>query len=240
MGAPFVTSAGAPEPSAATLIEGGLAQGVAGGGLYGYYSTVVNVYAEVDAYHSAPLGVSLPLDASTGATGVIDGFMPYWRLSVDKAFGSSSLMLGTFGLHGTLLPGGATPLQAPGDRYTDVAADAQYQYIGDAHIVTGTLAYIHEALSLDASDPGHSAELHSVKGSVSYVFQRAVGARATFQTMRGSDPAARATALTGEVFATPWLNTRLGVEYTSYFDFDGDAANAHAKDTLYGYLWFAF
>ncbi len=188
--------------------------------------------------------------------------MPYWRLAVEKAHGNHTLMLGTFGLNGSVMPGGtytdpntgleAThPLVKPGDHYTDVAADAQYQYIGEKHIITGTLTYIHEGLSLDAThafgnSDNPSLELHSFKGSLSYIYQRTIGARATFQTMRGSGDSTywgsgpRATTFTGEVFATPWLNTKLGVQYTAYADFDGDSANAGDNNTVYAYLWLAF
>jgi hypothetical protein len=264
-GAPFTSSASAPAPSAATLIEGGLAQGVVAGGLYAYYNGPVNVYAEVDGYRSSPLGVSLPLDASTGATKVIDGLMPYWRLAVEKAVGNHTLMVGTFGLAGALQPGGTQadntprPLTGPGDRYTDIGADAQYQYIGEDHILTGTLTYIHEGLSLDASQPAGLADnaandLHSFKASVSYIYTRTIGARATFATMRGSGDATlyggqgpRATALTGELFYTPWYNTKIGLMYTGYLDFNGAATNydgagrsAADNNTLYAYLWLVF
>ncbi len=268
-GVPFTSSASAPTPSTATLIEGGLAQGVVGGGVFAYYNGIVDVYAEVDGYRSSPLGVSLPLDASTGATGVVDGFMPYWRLAVEKAKGNHTLMVGTFGLNGSLMPGGqttdssgntvTTPLLKPGNHYTDVAADAQYQYIGETHIITGTLTYIHEGLSLDATHPAGGSdnatnELHSFKGSLSYIYSRTIGARATFSTMRGSGDATfyggqgpRATSLTGEVFATPWYNTKLGLMYTNYLDFngastnyDGSGRNASDNNTVYAYLWLAF
>jgi hypothetical protein len=258
-GVPFTASGSAPSPSAATLIEGGLAQGVVGGGAFAYYNGIVDVYAEVDAYRSSPLGVSLPLDASTGATGVVDGFMPYWRLAVEKAYGNSTLMVGTFGLNGALLPGGGGPLLKPGNHFTDVAADAQYQYIGEKHILTATLTYIHENQSLDATHPAGgsdnaSLELHSFKGSVSYIYNRLIGARATFQSMRGTGDATfyggqgpRSTAFTGEIFHTPWYNTRLGLQYTSYLDFngastnyDGAGRNASDNNTLYAYLWLSF
>lgn len=271
-GAPFASSGSAPSPSAATLIEGGMGQSVLAGGLYAYYNGVVDVYAEVDGYRASPLGVSLPLDASTGATRVVDGFMPYWRLAVEKAHGNHNLMVGTFGLSGGLHPGGTItdatatpptetprPLTGPTDQYTDLGADAQYQYLGDTHIITGTLTYIHESSSLNASQPAGLADnlsndLHSFKGSASYIYDRMIGTRVTFSTMRGSADATnygtlgpRATSLTGELFYTPWYNTKLGVQYSSYFDFDGASTNydgsgrnASDNNTLYAYLWLAF
>ena len=81
-----------------------------------------------------------------------------------------------------------------------------------------------------------------------------IGGRATFATMRGSGDSTwyagqgpRSTTVIGEVFATPWYNTRLGVMYTHYAEFNGASANydgagrsASDNGTLYGYLWLAF
>ena len=269
-GVPFTSSASAPTPGAGTLIEGKLAQSVAGGGIYGFWNGMV--YAEFNVYRSAPLGVKLPLDGTTGATNVIDTVMPYWRVAVEKGFGNHSISVGTFGLHGVLLPGSqytdnstdppttaTMPLTPPGDAYTDVAFDAQYQYIGEKHIITGTLTYIHESQKLDATNAVGLAdnatnELHSFKASASYIYDRLVGGRLTFNSMRGSSDATwyggqgpRSTWLTAEVFTTPWQNAKIGLQYVGYLDFngaatnyDGNGRNAAHNNTVYGYVWVAF
>lgn len=121
------------------------------------------------------------------------------------------------------------------------------------------MTYIHESQSLLATNAfGNSDrvenELHSFKASAHYIYDRAVGGRLTFATMRGSsDPTLyegtgpRATSLSAEVFAMPWQNTKLGVQYLGYLDFDGatlnydgDGRNAAHNNTLYAYLWVAF
>jgi hypothetical protein len=269
-GVPFTASASAPTPAAGTLIEGALAQSVIGGGLYAYYNNLI--YAEFDVYRSAPLGVTLPLDSSTGATAVIDTVMPYWRLAFEKVLGNHSISVGTFGLTGALLPGGtvtdtstdpptvtARPLTRPGDHYTDIALDAQYQYIGTRHIITAVATYIHETRFLEATNAFGGSdnllnELHSVKLSGSYIWDRHIGTRVTFAAMRGSSDSTlyggqgpSATALHGELFFTPWYNVKLGLMYTAYLDFngaainyDGNGRNAAANNTTYAYLWLGF
>lgn len=269
-GVPFIASASAPTPATRTLIEGRMAQSVAGAGIYGFWNSMI--YAEFNVYRSAPLGVALPLDATTGATNVIQTVMPYWRVAVEKTFGDNSISLGTFGIHGALLPGGtyidnssgmpvtAThPLTAPGDAYTDVAVDSQFQHIGAKHIISAVVTYIHESQSLAATNAfGNSDnvenELHSFKASGSYIYDRLVGARVTFSTMRGSSDATlyggqgpRSTSLSGEVFTTPWQNAKIGLQYVSYLDFNGAAVNydgsgrdAAHNNTLYAYVWLAF
>jgi len=74
---PYGSSAAAPTPAAATLVDGTLAQQVAGLTAYAMWND--RVYGEVGAYRSAPLGVQRPLDAT--ATGVIQGAAPYWRVA---------------------------------------------------------------------------------------------------------------------------------------------------------------
>jgi hypothetical protein len=269
-GMPYVGSASAPTPSASTLIEGKLAQSVAGGGLYAFFNGWI--YAEFDLYKSAPLGVSIPYDASTGATNIIDGALAYWRLAGEKEFGNHSISVGTFGLHGSLMPGGTYvdnsgespvtlthPLVPPGDQYTDVAFDMQYQYIGEDHIFSVIASYIFERQLLTATHEFGNSDnlenkLHSFKASASYIYSRTVGARVTFATMRGTGDdtlyggtGPRATTLSGELFYTPWHNVKIGAAYTGYLDFNGmNGGNgggpntAGNNNTIYAYAWLAF
>src|SRR3989475_2672205 len=76
-GFPYGSSAVAPTPGAATLIDGTLGQQVAG--LTAYTMWNDRVYGAFRAYRSAPLGVQRPLNDS--ATGVISGAAPYWRVA---------------------------------------------------------------------------------------------------------------------------------------------------------------
>lgn len=268
--APYApSSASAPTPATATAIEGKFRESSMGLGLYAFWDGLL--YGEFAVYRSAPR-LKLPLSAAGGATNIIEGVVPYWRVAVEKGFGSHSLSAGTFGLTGTVLPGGTSidtstdppstivhELTLPGDRFTDIGFDTQYQYIGTTHIMSATASYIYESQTLAATHSfGKSDrpanELHSFRASAGYTYDRILGARATFNTMRGSSDATlyggggpRATTLSGELFAMPWQNLRLGLTYTQYLDFDGAARNydgrgrnASDNNTLYAYAWLVF
>src|SRR2546430_8781098 len=90
-GFPYGSSAVAPAPGAATLIDGTLGQQVAG--LTAYTMWNDRVYGEFGAYRSAPLGIQRPLDSM--ATGVIHGAAPYWRGAVPHGWGRNYLSLRT-------------------------------------------------------------------------------------------------------------------------------------------------
>ena len=99
-------------------IDEGLAQNVLG---LGGYAMVGNlVYGEVSVYRSALQGAAAP----TSETGAIDGVAPYWRLAFQKEWEHRYLMIGTFGLHGSLFP---DVLRGPTNTYTDMGADAQFE-----------------------------------------------------------------------------------------------------------------
>ena len=99
-GFPFVSTGVAPSPAAATLLDGTLAQQVAGLGAYGYWNDLV--YAEVTLYRSSQVGGNQPPTSPTpGANGsadsnIIDGVAPYWRFSVEKNWNSHALEVGTY------------------------------------------------------------------------------------------------------------------------------------------------
>ncbi len=260
--APFTSSGSAPGPAASTLLEGRLAQRVAGAGAYLWFNNAL--YLEVDLYRSAPVGVPRPLDSVTGATNVIGGVAPYWRAAYEFGFDKHSLSVGTFGLAASLLPGGGktgawNALSGDTDSYTDLAFDAQYQYLGEKHIASAVVTYIHESQTLTASKALRLADnatndLHSLRLTGSYLYDRFVGGRLSFATVRGSAdetfygaPGAKATSLTAEAWVQPWQNARFGVNYVHYLDFDGGSTNydgdgrdAADNSTLFAYVWIAY
>src|SRR3989449_1934237 len=97
---PYGSSAAAPTPAAATLVDGTLAQQVAGLTAYAMWND--RVYGEVGAYRSAPLGVQRPLDAT--ATGVIQGAAPYWRVAFPHVWGPDYLSGGGYRMGGGGFP----------------------------------------------------------------------------------------------------------------------------------------
>src|SRR5213076_732012 len=120
-GFPYGSSAVAPTPGAATLVDGTLGQQVAG--LTGYTMWNDRVYGEFGAYRSAPLGIQRPLDST--ATGVIKGAAPYWRVAFPNVWGQNYLSIGTYGIAASVFPAGVA---GPTNRFTDIAVDLAYMH----------------------------------------------------------------------------------------------------------------
>jgi hypothetical protein len=263
-GFPYNQSALAPAPMAATLIDGGLGQRVAGGGPYIMWNDLV--YAEFDLYRG--LGYDV-----LNATGIVpvagtdktQGAIPYWRLAVQQDLGHHYIQVGTYGLSASVLPGG---VDVPGaaDWFTDTALDANYQFVFNPKNVTSDMisahaTLIHESASLKASEvtvgaaPSHG--LDTFRADVSY----SIGATVTpslqyFQTNGTNDAAywgtpngsPNSSGMVMEIAYVPWGkpdsliswgNVRFAVQYVTYFRFDGATHNAAANNTLYISVWAA-
>ncbi len=103
-GYPFASSGVAPTPAAAPLVDGSLAQNVAGLGTYALWAD--HVYGELTVYRSAPQGGAHPPDASSEL--ITKGVVPYWRFAYQRTFGTQYLEVGTYGLAARLYPTGVT------------------------------------------------------------------------------------------------------------------------------------
>jgi hypothetical protein len=260
-GYPFMSSPSAPTPMAATVIDGGLSQQVAGLGAYGFWNNLI--YAEFTAYARAPQGVAYPLDSTV--TGVLNGFTPYWRLAVQHAWTNDYLEVGTFGMQSHLLP---TGFSGPANTYTDVALDAQYEHKMGSGVLIGRATWIHESQSLDASYASGNAStasntLQSWKVNASYDPSTTLGfTLGVFGTTGTTDPllypagdvygsgtgSPNSSGFIGEFNFNPWQNTRLAIQYTGYSKFNGGTSGydgtttrtAQNNNTTYIYLWVAF
>jgi hypothetical protein len=257
-GFPFIGSEGAPGGAASTLIDGGLSQNVLG--LGGYAMVGKLVYGELSAYRSAFQGAAAP----SSATGAIHGVAPYWRLALQKEWEHQYAMVGTFGLHTSLFP---DVLTGPRDTYADVGVDAQFESKAGTGNVVVRGSWIHENQTLDATFAGGGSE--SIKNSLkvlrlnaSYYPRQWLGVTGGYFDTRGSSDAGlyapdpvdgsangnpKTNGLVGEVDLNPWENTRIGVQYTAYSnfnggktDYDGSGRNASGNNTLYAFTWLAF
>lgn len=262
-GFPYAASGVAPTPAAATLLDGGLAQNAAGLGAYVFWNNAV--YGELSFYRSAKLGGQHPLDSAQ--SNVIQNVAPYWRLAWQRGWGEQNLEIGTYGMSADLYPGGGTPLQGATNRYTDIALDSQYQYIGDRNLFSAQAIWIHEKQHWDAAyaagaAANPSATLDTFRLNGTYYRDRRLGmSLGYFSTSGSSDPGLYVPApVTGsrvgspnsageivELNFLPWLNTKLALQYTVYNKFngagsnyDGSGRNASDNDTLYLLTWFAF
>ena len=257
-GFPFIGSEGAPGGAASTLIDGGLSQNVLG--LGGYTMVAKLVYAELSVYRSAFQGAAAP----SSTTGAIHGVAPYWRLALQKEWEHQYLMVGTFGLHTSLFP---DVLTGPRNTYSDVGADAQFESKAGSGNVVVRGAWIHERQTLDATvAAGGSANatntLKVLRLNASYYPRQWLGVSGGYFDTRGSTDAGlyapdpvdgsasgspKTNGFVGEVDFNPWENTRLGMQYTAYSnfnggktDYDGSGRDAAGNNTLYAFAWLAF
>jgi hypothetical protein len=264
---PYISSTLAPAPANSTLIEGGFAQKVLGLGAYGFLDD--KFYLEFSGYRTLSQNTELALGVDTTGGNAIDGVAPYWRAAYERTFGKNTFELGTFGLHADVVP-----LRIPGagtDSVTDLGVDTQYQYIGQNGELTARISWIHEDHGLQASQALGLAdnsrdELRSLNGSVSYIFGDTWSVTADRFILTGSsDPTFFGTVngrpdssgwiaeiaylpfMHGGPAFWPWLNARIGLQYTFYDKFDGAAGNidgmgrsARNNNTVFIYAWLMF
>ena len=262
---PFILTNVGVSRIASAQIDGQLAQSSAG--LGGYVWAYNHLYLEFSLYHSAITGTSNtytggpgPLDSTFGTR--IDGAAPYWRAAWEQDWNRNSLMFGTYGMQANTHPSGVA-FQGPTDSFTDVAIDSQYQYIGDNNIFSAYATWIHEDRTFNAiaaSQPNNN--LNTVRVTGSYFYNRKLGGSLQYFSTTGSSDALLygAGTVTGsangspdtqgivaELDYLPWLNTKLGVQYTAYTKFngaatnyDGSGRNASDNNTLYVFVWTAF
>ena len=250
---PFLAASDAlaPVPSAGTMIEGTFEGRVAGTGVYLLAND--KFYLEGTAYGTFDTKTleALGLDPTDPASR-FDGLAPYWRAAYENDWGNYSLMFGTFGMFANVAPIGNQ--SAPTDKITDVGGDAQLQYIGEVHALTGRISYIFEHQKLDGSQPlglsSHSSDnLNSFKVSGSYVYDGTVSFTAGYFNIWGdADPLLFPDSLSptnlgspnsnGWIFDVawlpwsnggpsiyPWFNARIGVSFTLYNQFNGASSN---------------
>ena len=263
---PFLSSPAMLTPAAGPRISGPMAQNVAGISAYAFVNQ--SIYAELGVYRSALQGASVAQNGNT-TNDIITGVAPYWRFANEPDWGQNSWELGTFGLdaslHNPTGPAGSAVSQSlqlgPTDRFLDAGLDTQYQYIDDENQITVTGSALHEDERLDASNLfGFSVNptnhLNSENLVASYFWHRRIGGNIGFYNLSGSGDGTYFGTANGrpdsswgqvEVDYVPWLNVKLGLQYTAYAKFngatsnyDGNGRNAADNNFVYGYLWIAY
>jgi hypothetical protein len=273
-GYPFLTSPVTPGSNAGTLIDGALAQTSAGAGVYVWIDN--HLYLEIAAYRSAKTNFAgNPNDSLSGGL-TINGTAPYWRLGWEQDWSRNSLFVGTYGIHARthLADNPAGPpgfgLHSPTDGTTDIAFDAQYQWIGEDNIFSVFATWIHENTS--QGNPVFAANasnhLDTRRLTANYFYKRRYGGSIQYFATTGSsdatlypagDPATTRDGsgsrnnnphTEGGIFEfdyLPWLNTKIGLQYIMFTKFNGNATNydgfgrnASDNNTLFLFLWTAF
>lgn len=267
-GFPFASSSVATTPAATTLIQGGLAQQVAGLTAYSLWNKTM--YVELGGYRTANGALSaLRAGIDRDSAAVLRGTAPYWRVALQHEWGDGrhSAMIGAYGLTTNKFPDPSHP-SGPADRFRDAAIDAQYQYITDTHRFSAQLNYIDERQRLDGSfaaggSSNPSDRLRSLNSKLTYYYKLKYGLSLGYQRSTGDSDAglyATGAAVTGsrngspnssayilELNWLPWRDRRFSLQYTGYqkfngasTDYDGFGRNARDNNTLFLLAWFAF
>ncbi len=261
-GFPWISSDSAPSPIASTLIDGGLAQDVAGVGVYGMYDN--HLYLDLTAYRSFHVGGVEPPDG-VGFGINLQGVAPYARLAWQQQFGANTMLeVGGYGMYARSYP---NAISGPRDIYRDIAADFTLdQQLGANQLsVYGTA--IHERSDLNASLLAGAAglsrhQLNTARMNATYhLGDRYALTGGVFANSGTSDstlfaPAAVSGSASGSPQSNgyilqagywPWQNINFTLQYTGYWKFngastnyDGAGRNAADNNTVYLAAWFIF
>jgi hypothetical protein len=266
-GFPWVGSSSAPTPTAAAIINGTLAQDVAGIGGYAMFDN--HLYVAGTLYRSQHIGAPQP-NTGEGFTYNIRGTAPYWRVAWQETSKNNNLMVGAYGMHAKSSPNAITGFGGDFDSFTDWAADFQYdrtipQFGGDVLSIRGT--YIRENSSLHATLNNDGASflrhhLNTAQVNAEYHLGNKYSATAGFFNVDGTpDPILySATPVFGSANGDPrsngyvvnvsWWpvqNIDLAFQYTGYLRFNGARTNydgsgraASANNTVYLVARFVF
>lgn len=267
-GFPYASNDLVPGPAASTLIDGGLAQQIAGLGGYARWNNLV--YAEITGYRTLPRDGQTALGVSPEGEDQIDGYAPYWRVALQTTWGNNYLSGGTFGLVANTFPGRDST--AGSDQRVDFGLDAQYEYSADKHNLGVYLRWIRERADWNAGNPlGNTDNPHdkltSFNATASYLYDQTYGADLNFFDLTGdtdatlygsrtSKPDTRSVSLqldylpfnrNGGPSFWPTFNPKLIARYTwftkfdgSSSDYDGTGRKASDNNTLYAMMWLPF
>jgi hypothetical protein len=271
-GFPYTASELAPSPSTSPLLDGALAQTTMGATAYAWINS--EVYLEAGAYWSPGSRLLTDLGADPTSPGAIKGAAPYVRVAFQRDLGPGVAEVGAFGMTSEIYPGlvfytGFT------DHYADLGLDGSYiDTLPDTDVITLNARYIHEAQSLDATcalagvgSGCANNTLNDFHLDGSYYWRNKVGLTVqVFDTAGSANPtiyagnrtlAPDSSGVTFQVDGTPFgagnspfgkrFNTRIGVQYTAYTQFDGAGANydgmghnASDNNTLRIFAWVAY
>ena len=265
-GFPYGGSSVSVNPAAGTIIDGTLASQVGGIGAYAMWNNLV--YAEASVYRTNHKGITRPLGAGTETDTVVDGAAPYWRVALQHQWGKQSLSLGTYGMWAKIYPAGST--SGPTDTFTDLALDAQYQFIGGKHLFSLATTWIHEKQDWDANfalggAANPSDRLETFRINANYYYRSTWGTlggnAAYFSTYGDTDGGLYAPAsVTGSLNGSPDSRGfilqanyvlreqyKFVLQYTLYdrfngatTNYDGSGRNASDNNTLYALIWLMF
>jgi hypothetical protein len=269
---PYITSPLVPSPGANPLIFGALAQVVAGA--TGYTMIHDRVYLEAGAYWGLSDKWLNNVGLYPANNANMNGAAPYWRAVYQLPKDPHYFSFGTFGMDVKVQPDPTVP---DTNRFTDYGVDATYQYtpMEGLGAVLATASFIHERQALGATfNAGGSdnmkGHLDAFRMDATYMYAQTYGAGfGLFDITSGTDLTYYGN-LTGSIYgkadtrgyilqleyvpfgkaqswANPWVNVRLGLQYTGYLkfnggttNFDGSGRSASQNNSLFLFLWMIF
>ena len=271
---PYTSSQLAPTPSAAPVIDEAFGQQVAGATAYALWNK--NWYAEAGAFASLGKNSLQATGISTSGLDELDGAAPYWRLAFQQDKRSWNWQIGTYGFLADVYPGRNKADGANHYVDVGVDATYQFLGTRK-HIFTANVANTYESQDLSAAKNAGDADnknnyLNETNVNVSYNYDQSYGLTVGFFNIFGSRdrglyaPGALDGSRKGrpdsngfvlqadwtpfgkdDSWLSPWLNLRLGIQYTAYLtyngsssDYDGAGRDAADNNTLFVFGWLAF
>ncbi len=258
-GFPWIASDSAPTPTASPIIDGRLAQDVAGLGGYAMWDD--HLYVDGTIYRSEHVGASQPNAGSAPYN--IRGVAPYWRVAWQQLTPKTQYEVGAYGMHMASTPGAIVGLE---DDYTDWGVDFQVDrtlFRKDVFSLRGT--YIRENSDLAATYAAMGAQVSShhldtVLANAEYHYgNRFSGTFGWFDIGGTVDPLLynvatgsangdpRGAGYIANFSVFPMQNIQLGVQYIGYtrfngaaINYDGAGRNASGNNTVYLLARFIF
>jgi hypothetical protein len=271
---PYITSPLLPGPTASPVISGGLAQLVIGATAYTMIHD--HLYLEAGGYKGLSdrwlNNVGLYPDNNPH----VNGIAPYWRVAYQFGNDTHYFSIGSFGLDVRMQPDPTLP-DTDHLTDVAVDGVYQYTPDNGPGTVLAQASFIHERQQLDGTFALGGADqaanhLNAFEADVSYVWHQTWSAGlGLFDIQGGQDftlfgPAPLTGSAVGSPdtrgytvqlecipfgklhsFARPWVNVRLGVQYTGYLRFnggnsnyDGSGRSASDNNSLFLFAWMAF
>ncbi len=274
-GFPYITSLIAPTPAADVLLASGFDHSALGYTAYLWYDSKFylegGAYSTVSPWLLARVGNAFGIGSSTSPAPYLRAAYE-WQWDKNAAHVGVTFMHAD--VH-PATDAFVTTGDFGGDHYTDYAIDGGYQFLGDGtHIATVQAIYTYESQGLKGSAAandivGSHFNLNQIRANVSYWYQNTYGFTFGWQKTWGStnpvlfvdggsannSPNSNAFIVEADwvpfgkdnSFLAPYVNLKLGIQYTAYtqfnggsINFDGAGHNASGNNTLLLFAWLIF
>ena len=200
------------------------------------------IYAELGGYKSFSESFLDNINVEPGQK--INGLAPYWRLAYSKDMHKQVFSVGLVGMFAKLRDYGTS---GPDDKYTDIGIDGHYQFLGTRkHIISVDGSFINESQNIAGEDKTH---LNQFNLAGSYYYDKSYGGTMRYFNTTGINGTADTNGLMLQADWTPfgkedspyapWVNLRVGLQYTLYNKLNGDSSNASDGNTIMAFVWAA-